>query len=68
MVKTKKDLRVCSQNKHPCIKLIGVAPKEPSCGLGLKCGRKECTEYEPDYEIWKQEILVFSPFLKGLIF
>jgi hypothetical protein len=59
LVKNKKELRACLQNNIPCVKLIGsieTLPSEFSCGLGLKCGRKECTEYEPDHEFWIEEI------------
>lgn len=49
-------LGVRLQNENPCIKLVEVAPEDFSCGLGLECGRKSCTEYDPEKELWMKEI------------
>ena len=59
LVNNKKELRACLQNNITCVKLIcsvETLPSEFSCGLSLKCGRKECPEYEPEREFWIEEI------------
>lgn len=59
LINSKKELRACLQNNLPCVKLIGSIeelPGELTCGLGLKCGKKGCAEYEPDREFWIEEI------------
>lgn len=59
LVKNKKELRACLQNNIPCVKLNGsieTLPSDFSCGMDLKCGRKECAEYVSDREFWIEEI------------
>lgn len=59
LVKNKKELRSCVQNNIPCVRLIGSIeglPGDFTCGLGHKCGRRECAEYEPEKEFWIEEI------------